>query len=460
MSMLALSGCVFLILWLFARDQKLRPMASSVLWVPFLWIMFIGSRPSANWTNLEMDPEQLYANALEGSPLDRNIFLILIIAGVIALLRRRLNWSRVLASNPWLFVFVLYCGLSLTWSDYPFVCFKKWIKELGNFIMILLILTEANPGAAFRAVFSRYVNVAVPLSALLVAFFTNLGSYLVLSSGEIAYCGIAKHKNGLGAIMAISGIFLVWELVEMRTAERSRTDMAVRSVLLAMVVWLLIKAHSATALVCMVLGIAVLLCIQVPLFRRQARHLGTYSLAIVLLIYVLVSYPIITDTFFKLVGREPTFTGRTEIWTWLLKEHVNPLLGTGFQSFWLTPGMMERYDFINEAHNGYLETYLNCGSIGVFLLLASIVLTGNRLKREVLRGNSFATLLFSFLVVIVFYNLTEAVFGRLNLTWFVFLVAALAYPQRAVPVSVKPVPSLKSNGGRIKFSHALFQTVE
>lgn len=457
MSMLALSACVLFIIWLFASDRKLRPMASWALWIPFLWVMFIGSRSSTNWASQEMNPEQLYANALEGSPVDRNIFLILIIAGAIALWRRRLNWSRILASNPWLFAFVLYCGLSLAWSDYSFVCLKKWIKELGNVIMILLIVTEENPGAAFRAVFARYVNVAVPLSALLVTFFTNLGSYVVRS--EIAYCGIAKHKNGLGAIMAISGIFLAWELVGMRPGERSKTDMAVRTVLFAMVVWLLLKASSATALVCMALGIAVLLCMRVPLFRRQVQHLGTYSLTTGLLIYILVSYPIITDTFFKLVGREPTFTGRTYIWAGLLKEHVNPFLGTGFQSFWLKPGMMERYDFINEAHNGYLEIYLNCGLIGLFLLVAAIVLTGYKLKQEVLHGNSFATLLFSFLVVIVFYNLTEAVFGRLNLTWFVFLVAALAYPWRAAPVP-ETVPSLKPNGGRVKFSPALSRVEE
>jgi exopolysaccharide production protein ExoQ len=459
MSMLALSACVFFIIWLFASDRKLRPMASWALWIPFLWVMFIGSRSSANWARQEMNPEQLYANALEGSPVDRNIFLILIIAGAIALWRRRLNWSRILASNPWFFAFILYCGLSLTWSDYPFVCLKKWIKELGNVIMILLIVTEANPGAAFRAIFARYVNVAVPLSALLVTFFTNLGSYVLQPSGEIAYCGIARNKNGLGAIMAICGIFLAWELVGMRTGERSKTDMAVRTVLLAMVAWLMLKSHSATGLVCMTLGIAVLLCMRVPLFRRQARHLGTYSLAIGFLIYFLVSYPIITDTFFKLVGREPTFTGRTYIWTGLLKEHVNAFVGTGFQSFWLKPGMMERYDFINEAHNGYLEIYLNCGLIGLFLLVAAVVVTGYKLKQEVLHGNSFATLLFSFLVVIVFYNLTEAVFGRLNLTWFVFLVAALAYPRQAATVP-ETVPSLKPNGGRVKFSHALSRAEE
>ena len=37
------------------------------------------------------------------------------------------------------------------------------------------------------------------------------------------------------------------------------------------------------------------------------------------------------------VGKDPTLTDRTKIWAILLDMHTNPLLGTGYESFWLGP---------------------------------------------------------------------------------------------------------------------------
>ena len=434
---LALLICIVITGWLFARDRKLRPMASGALWIPLLWIMFIGSRSISYWSSLEVDPDQIYATSLEGSPIDRNIFLILILGGAIVLWRRRLNWNKIFASNLWLFAFFLYCGVSVIWSDYPFASFRKWAKDLGNVIMILIIFTESDRVLAIKAVFARYIYFAVPLSAVLIMCFPELGSYTIPLADTISYCGVTTNKNEFGNILAVSGLFLTWDLIDGRIAGSSKTDMAIRFVLLTMVIWLLILADSATALVCMTLGIAILVCTQVPLVKRQVRHLGVYGMIIGLLLFFLFSHPAIHEFFFRVIGRDTTLTGRTDIWKGLLSERINPLFGTGFQSFWIRPGSMERYDFINEAHNGYLETYLNGGLIGVSLLMAMVVSVWSKLKRELLQGSSFAPLLFSFLIVTIFYNLTEAVFNRLGLTWFVFLIAALSYPRLATTVPEK-----------------------
>ena len=71
------------------------------------------------------------------------------------------------------------------------------------------------------------------------------------------------------------------------------------------------------------------------------------------------------------MGRDSTLTGRTEIWTHVLWVAGNPLLGTGFESFWLGDRLANVWSImpgIQEAHNGYLEVYLNLGWIGVTLL--------------------------------------------------------------------------------------------
>src|SRR5581483_4780832 len=83
------------------------------------------------------------------------------------------------------------------------------------------------------------------------------------------------------------------------------------------------------------------------------------------------------------LGRNPTLTGRTEIWSAVLHFAGNPLFGTGFESFWLGDRIKHIWAYgemtygINEAHNGYIETYLNLGWIGVALLV-NLIITGYR----------------------------------------------------------------------------------
>jgi len=435
---LALLICIFFVLWLFARDRKWRPMTSWALWIPLLWIAIVGSRPASLWFGGGIETENPAAY-LEGSPLDRYVFLVLFVIGLVVLCRRGVNWGRILASNGWLFAFILYCGISVIWSDYPFVSFKRWVKELGNVVMIVIILTDKDPVQAIKAVFARFTYLVIPLSVVLIKYFREVGTYYNRWTWETVYAGVTTNKNTLGCLLFVCGLFLVWDLIEMRTAGGRKTgkaDVLDRVVLLSMIFWLIHKADSSTALVCLIVGAGIVLFMRRPFARRQVRYLGTYSLVLGLLILFLYSFPGLLEAFTEMVGRNTTFTGRTDIWAALLKEPINPLLGTGYQSFWI-PATRERYH-LNQAHNGYLETYLNSGLIGLCLLMALIVSTGSKLKKELLLGSSYGTLCFSFLVAAVFYNWTEAVFSGLSLVWITLLIAVLNYPRwpRSIPENV------------------------
>jgi O-antigen ligase len=108
---------------------------------------------------------------------------------------------------------------------------------------------------------------------------------------------------------------------------------------------------------------------------------------------------------------------------------INPLLGAGYQSFWLgrhTERLWEVYTFKPiQAHNGYLETYLNGGLAGLTLLLGMFLATGRRLGSEMLSGSAFATLRFNFFIVVLVYNWTEAMFSILSPLWLLLLLAAM-----------------------------------
>jgi exopolysaccharide production protein ExoQ len=430
----ALFISVLFIIWLFVRDQKLRPMTSWALWLPLLWIVIIGSKALSTWFGggIELSPSEFYE---EGSQLERIVFSLFIVAGAAVVWRRRLEWRSIFDWNPWFFAFFIYCGISIIWSDYPFVSFKRWTKELGDIFMLLIILTEEAPIQATRAVLARYAYFAIPLSVVLINFFPTLGIYYSPTGEEPGYCGVMMDKNALGLLTFISGLFFVWDLIYFRRSDgRSYDwmDLSGRIVLMSMVAWLIYMAHSSTALVCLVIGTGVLLLMKSTFFRRQVRYLGTYSLILGSLLLMFYTLPGILDTFVEMVGRDTTFTGRTDLWADLLSEHINPLLGTGYQSFWLG----SRLDYIwqiypwhpLQAHNGYLEVFLNGGLIGLCLLIGMILFAGRNLKKEVLLENSFAILLFAYFVAGVFYNWTEAKFSRIDLLWFIMGIAVLYCP--------------------------------
>jgi O-antigen ligase len=206
-----------------------------------------------------------------------------------------------------------------------------------------------------------------------------------------------------------------------------------------------------------------MLAMRLPFARLQVRYLGRYALGTVLLVLLFYAVPDVREGLVAFLGKDMTLTGRTDIWAALLSEPINPLLGTGYQSFWLGPRAehyWQRWIFHpNQAHNGYLETYINGGLVGVCLLMALIVSTGMKFKTELLQrsSSSYSALRFSFFVVSLVYNWTEAGFNRLGPIWFVFLVATLSFrrPSRATVNNIVR----SSNGGPARCSSKKESTV-
>ena len=445
-ALLATFICVLFILFLFARERGLRPIQSWELWVPLLWIVILGSRPISYWFGVGIEGQKL-EDYLEGSPLDRVVFSTLIVAGLYVLLRRKVDWRRIIASNHWFFAFFVYCGMSVMWSDYSLTAFKRYVKEIGNVVMAIIILTEDDSAETTKAIFARYAYIVIPLSVLFIKYYPDIGRYYDRWTWEPVYCGIGTGKNGLGAIVMMSGLFLIYDLAEMLTEgvrNANKTDLSCRIALILMVFWLLYMSQSSTSLICMIVGAGLLLLLRCTSAKRQVRYLGTYSLITGVLGLFLYFYQGILGELAGVVGRNITLTGRTSIWGNLLNREPDVwslLFGSGFESFWLTHiGRSSHagfYYLLNQAHNGYLETYLQLGMVGLCLLMAMIVATGMKLKWDILDGNTHGVLLLSLFVVALVYNWTEAIFNKLNLIWMMLIICALndPYSPRSMPES-------------------------
>ena len=207
---LALMLCLMAVVWLCWRDQRGNPTVSAALWIPIAWFSIIGSRFPSEWFEPSgaVSPDGL----LEGSPLDRNIFLALLILGIFVLLRRRLSWGLVVRHNWWITAFFLYTAISILWSDFPFTAFKRWHKVFGHVVMALIVWTERDPDRAVASLLRRSGYILILVSVLFIKYFPSLGRAYSAWEFELIVTGITTNKNLLGNSCLIIGLFFVSSL--------------------------------------------------------------------------------------------------------------------------------------------------------------------------------------------------------------------------------------------------------
>src|SRR5882757_5311912 len=204
---------IALIIFLFRRDIRERPNVTGALWLPVLWLVVGGSRSISAWLNIFGLPVGGGASVEEGSPLDASFYFGLVIVGFCVLAKRQVRLSEVLSNNGWIIAFLLFCLISITWSDYPFIAFKRWIKILGHPIMALIVLTEPDPQESVTRLIKRCAYVVVPVSILFIKYYPEWGRGFDPWTGEAFNTGITTNKNSLGADCLILGFFLFWHLL-------------------------------------------------------------------------------------------------------------------------------------------------------------------------------------------------------------------------------------------------------
>lgn len=435
---LALWLTIGFVVFLFRRDFAEKPNVTRSLWIPLIWMLIIGSRYASEW----LGNFGISAGAIsleEGSPIDALVFFTLIASAAYVLNRRRVNLALVMRENRWLAIFFIFGFCAILWSDFPFVAFKRWIKIIGHPLMVLIVLTEPDPEEAVKCLLRRAAYVLLPVSVLFIKYFPDLGRGFDNWSGTPYNKGVAADKNALGHACLVLGFFFLWDFLQTRKSEATRArrnKMILQLGFLGMTTWLMYMAHSSTSLVSLVVAITVLGFLGLRVVNP--RFVGTYAIIAVIGILTLEGVFGVSTFVLQLLGKNATLTDRTEVWKDCLQIPINPILGAGFESFWLgerREKMWEKWDWQpNQAHNGYLETYLNLGLVGLLALIAVIIATFWKSRREILNNFEFGRFRIGLLLAILVYNWTESAFKGLSFVWFIFYIIAMDYPRSRAPV--------------------------
>ncbi len=152
------------------------------------------------------------------------------------------------------------------------------------------------------------------------------------------------NKNMLGVTTFVLLLGVVWRVLALlrpdeMPSHRGRHLLA-QGTVLVLGLSLLITSNSATSLVCFLLGAGLMLTTRLRFMRRNsaAVHALVLALAVTASLVMLLGGGASAA---EALGRNPTLTGRTEIWAAVIPMAPNPLVGAGFESFWLGPRVAE-----------------------------------------------------------------------------------------------------------------------
>lgn len=441
---LVLFACVLFIVFVFCAEGRRNAKVSWALFVPLLWYLVAASRPVGVWLAIWGIPLPGSADPTEGSIVDRWFYSILGLIGVYILSRRRCNWAAILRENVWLLMLFGFVALSILWSDYPLVSMKRIIKSFCAAVMALVVLTEPKPLEAIAAMLRRCAYFIIPLSIVAIRYFRDIGVSWDWAGDAVSWLGIATSKNTLGQVAVTSALCFIWE----RFRNRGRNEGRMIDWLYILMSLYLLKgsddAVSMTSLSIFAVGLFVFLMLHFvklhpdrvkPFFVLTGASIFGVLLTVILHTLNPFSEDSLMGVIIQTMGRDMTLTGRTEIWSDVFAvASRSPVIGVGYGAFWIgrlvnIPWSEKMTWALGQAHNGYVDIYLQLGWVGVCLLTFVILSSIRRIVRSFPIDFEYGRFQMTFFLAILFVNITESTFLRgEHSMWFLFLLAALSVP--------------------------------
>jgi exopolysaccharide production protein ExoQ len=429
--------------------ERLRQFIGLI--IPLIWLFILSTRSVTTWMG-ETTGDSL---GDLGSPADRNILMALMGVAILILLRRRAQTLRILAANKWVVALFGYIALSIIWSNFPDISFRRSLRSMGTLVMVLVVLTDARPLTAVKTLLLAGYCLHLPLSLIAIKYFRTIGVAWSYDGMQEEWTGLALHRNNLGQVVMTGVTFFTWHLLTFR---QMRITAAVMLVLSAFLLRGSGTSYSTTAIVTSLAGLAVLLTLRGAKNHLVAARRFIFVGVAVLGAVCAIAYgvagaadPGAVETALTAAGRDATLTGRTGLWRDILENAAaHPLIGVGFGAFWVGPIGYDLYPLTNwsnvtpgwrpnEGHNGYLDVYNELGLIGMVLTAIVILVALVRISRQLETNLPVASLRLALLVSILLNNITESsLLKGTHCLWFLFLLCALEVPGWAPPAPAVP----------------------
>ena len=359
--------------------------------------------------------------------LNAGLFLLIYLITYVLLF---LLWKRlfyVLTQNIFLCALLVIVGCSFFWSLFPDQTLVESIRLISASGFGLYFATRYRIEEQLE-IFATLCTIMVVTSVVFILLPPRYGLMGGIHAG--AFRGIYVHKNHFGLMMALSSVIFFLQLIETRKllfkillpcslglAVLSKSTGAVGVALIALTTCSFVYAYKMLRLKLLYL---------IPLF-----FLGLTSTT-GFITWALGNLALIAEA----TGEDLTLTGRTIFWALLVRMiQDRPWLGYGYKGFWHGVEGPSRVIIqitkwpVPEAHNGFIETALDVGLIGLALFVITYLLTMFRawycLHRE---PSTWSIWPIAFLVIIIVCNLAESSLLGFGFFWLIFCSIAFSLP--------------------------------
>lgn len=312
-----------------------------------------------------------------GNIINQIVYTSLFLFSLISLFVRRLDAIAIIKKEKVLTIFLIWCLLSTFWSYSPVDTAKRFFKTLTLFTVMLSLLVHTSSTKEIL----KFVKPILYLYLLL-----SVAACIVIPGAKDAkfhtWRGFAYTKNLLGQWAIVCAI-LSYSIYKMEVGYAK----LIAAIAILFSLALLVGSRSMTSIsTFFLIGFAGLLLSVDKLFKplglgRTASVVLFLFGAVVISSLVFIS-PEVIDTITEAIGKDPSFSGRTDLWTaMLISISHHPFLGTGFRAFWSVNPPSQYLEHIysvfiwlpNESHNSYIDLTNELGLIGLGIFIIMII---------------------------------------------------------------------------------------
>ncbi len=360
----------------------------------------------------------------EGNIVNQIVYPAIFLLSLISLFVRRLDAIAIIKKEKLFTIFLIWCLISTIWSYSPIDTAKRFFRTLTVFAVTLSLLVHTTST-------KEILNFIKPVLYLYV--FLSIVACITIPGAKDyqfhTWRGFEDSKNVLGGV-AVVCILLSFFIYKMESGGAK----FIASIAVLFSLALLFGSRSMSSIMTFfVIVLSASLSSSDELFKPLG--LGRTFSAIIFLFVIVIGlivffvYPEMIAIITEAVGKDPSFTGRTDIWTaMLISISHHPFLGTGYRAFWsVTPPssyLNHMYSLFiwkpNEAHNGFIDIANEVGIIGLTIFLVLIIRYFLSM-RQLDSPNPWKWLIIAPLIV----NLQES--SMVGFTWSVGAMLILAY---------------------------------
>lgn len=336
------------------------------------------------------------------------------------------------AVSDWMFLtLAIYASYTVVASADPNASMKRYLLFLIVAVIAALVGVLPKNRDEFTRLILGVAWVVVALSYLGVLLLPDLAIHQATDAIEARLAGdwrgIFPHKNlagGVFATMIFIGIF----------AARAGHLGSGLGLIAASALFVVLSGAKSSLIILPLTLIVSGICTGI---RSTFLRAVVVALPLAFLLAIGVG-SVLSPAIGAMVHALPfdtSFTGRTDIWTFAL-EHLaqRPLTGHGFMAFWALENTRLEVDSneswagsASNAHNGFLDTALNIGLIGLALTVIVLVVNPFLNHAKARRQGSdpaLTTLFFQLWLFCIYLSCMESfLFIRANQMWFTLLVA-------------------------------------